>query len=89
MESLTRNIECDSWHRMQRRKFMGRSMSMLGGVSLTAIAENLARSSESSREPGNRRMKGKARSLIMLWLQGGPASWTLSIRIQERKLVAR
>jgi Protein of unknown function (DUF1501) len=73
MESLIRNIECDSWHRMQRRKFMGRSLSMLGGVSLTAIAENLARSSESSREPSNRRLKGKARSLIMLWLQGGPS----------------
>jgi Protein of unknown function (DUF1501) len=58
---------------MQRRKFFGGSLSMLGGLSLTAIAENLARSSESAREASKKPLKGKARSLIMLWLQGGPS----------------
>ena len=65
--------ECASWHRMQRRQWLTTSTRCLGGIGLTAIAEKLARSSESAREDRRGRKSKKARSIIILWLQGGPS----------------
>jgi len=65
--------ECDSWHRMQRRQWLASTTMSLGGIGLTAIAESLARASESPREDSRGKKSKKARSMIMLWLQGGPS----------------
>ncbi len=72
MESLNR-IESPTFGLQHRRTWIGASFATLSGVSLTAIAENLARAGESPRESANRKTKGKARSLIVLWMQGGPS----------------
>ncbi|MDZ4850571.1 MAG: DUF1501 domain-containing protein [Pirellulaceae bacterium] len=70
---MTYNSECESWHRMQRRQWLSHSMLSIGGLGLTAIAESLARASESPREDRRGQKSRKARSLIVLWLQGGPS----------------
>jgi Protein of unknown function (DUF1501) len=58
---------------MQRRQWLARASMSLGGIGLTSIAESLARSSDSPRENASGRQSKKARSMIVLWLQGGPS----------------
>ncbi len=65
--------ECASWHRMQRRQWLASTSRSLGGIGLTAIAESLSRASESSREDSRGKRSEKARSIIVLWMQGGPS----------------
>ncbi len=45
----------------------------IGGLGLTSIAERLARAGESPREDSHGKASKTARSLIVLWLQGGPS----------------
>ncbi len=60
-------IGCDSLHRMNRRRMLGVSGMAFGALGWTAVAEKLARAAD--REP-----RGKpAKSIIMLWLSGGPS----------------
>ena len=66
-------VECASWHQMLRRQWLSRSTMCLGGLGLTAIAERLARAGSSPREDADGKKSKKARSLIVLWLQGGPS----------------
>ncbi len=65
--------ECASWYNMQRRDWLNQSTMCLGGIGLTAIAESLARAGESAREDHRGRKSNKARSMILLWLRGGPS----------------
>lgn len=65
--------ECESWHRMCRRQWLAASTMCLGGIGLTDIAERLAQAGESARENIDGKKSKKARSLIVLWLQGGPS----------------
>jgi hypothetical protein len=70
--------ECDSWHRMNRRQWLGGSIVsatslQLGGLGLSQIADRLAQASDSPREDRNGRTSKTARSLIVLWMQGGPS----------------
>jgi len=59
--------ECASWHRMSRRRALGYSSALAGLSWLTPLAEKLARSAEN--QPSGKR----AKSLLMIWLQGGPS----------------
>jgi hypothetical protein len=56
-----------------RRTWLGASFATLGGVSITSLAEALAKAGESPREVDGKPTPGKARSLIVLWMQGGPS----------------
>jgi hypothetical protein len=59
---------CASWQSFDRRRFLGRTLAGLGvaGMSwLTPVGHLLAAQAERRREP--------ARSIIMIWLAGGPS----------------
>lgn len=67
MESTSFDPGCTSWHAMNRRRWLGLSAATVGISQWTLVAEQLARAAESS-------PRGKpAKSIIMLWLQGGPS----------------
>ena len=66
-ENSTESAACNSWHRMHRRRMLGLSAATIGVSGWTSIAETLARASE-----GQSRHK-PAKSIIVLWLQGGPS----------------
>jgi len=75
---INHTAECDSWHRMKRRQWLGGSIVsatslQLGGLGLSQIANQLAQASDSPREDRNGRTSKTARSLIVLWMQGGPS----------------
>ncbi len=59
---------CDSYQRMRssRRNFLGGSAGAASSLCLTRFAEQLAAASE-------RDKSGKPKSLLFLWLQGGPS----------------
>jgi Protein of unknown function (DUF1501) len=59
--------ECASWHRMSRRRALGMGSALASLSWLTPLAEQLARAAE--KNPSGKRPK----SLLMLWLQGGPS----------------
>jgi hypothetical protein len=67
----TSNVACSSFQQMERRRFLGRSAGLATGVigGWTAIAEQLARASSMKSLADDSRPK----SLIFLWLQGGPS----------------
>jgi hypothetical protein len=58
---------CQSLHNMYRRRWLGLSAAAVGVSHWTLVAEQLARASEKS--PSGT----PAKSIIMLWLQGGPS----------------
>ena len=72
MEPLVDNAACESWRQFQRRRFMSGAATIAGGLLsqgiLTRVAEKLAVASESKSAE-----KMQAKSLIILWLQGGPS----------------
>jgi hypothetical protein len=72
MESL---IACGSLQQLNRRQLLHGVSLAIGGLSLTAIAEQLALAGESAREVSSTNIKKQARSLIVLWLQGGPSQY--------------
>ncbi len=57
---------CASYRRLNRRQILQASASVAAGSWLTGVAEHLARASESS-------TSNRPKSLLMLWLQGGPS----------------
>jgi hypothetical protein len=63
---------CTSWQRFHRRRLLNASAcvagGMFGGGLLTHVAEKLARAQEKPHPKS-----GHAKSLIVLWLQGGPS----------------
>ncbi|MEQ1827652.1 MAG: DUF1501 domain-containing protein [Pirellula sp.] len=66
------SAECESYRRFSRRRFLSQSSSaasgLLGAGMLTYVAERLAAASDSNPTKGQ-----NAKSLIVLWLQGGPS----------------
>jgi uncharacterized protein (DUF1501 family) len=58
---------CGSAAHYSRRSLLGAAMGLSGIGWLTPVAERLARAAEKSAEPR------RARSLIVLWMQGGPS----------------
>lgn len=68
---------CESWHQMHRRMWLGKSATGLvagiTGLAMTQIAEALAKESESARTDGEGKRTKSARSIIYLWMQGGPS----------------
>jgi hypothetical protein len=63
---------CRSYRRLSRRSWLASPVAALGGLSLTWIAESLAKDGEDPRAVRGK-SSGKARSLIFLWMQGGPS----------------
>src|SRR5262245_39300126 len=63
--STTNDSACGSWEHVARRTVL--RAGAIGGLSwFTPIAERLARAE-------NERPQSKPRSVIMLWMQGGPS----------------
>lgn len=62
---IDREVGCTGWQRMNRRRWIAGSSGMALGW--TAIAEALAREAESKND------RTPAKSIIVLWLQGGPS----------------
>lgn len=71
-ESFLHSAGCDSWRQFHRRRFLNGAAMLTGGLlgqgMLTRVAERLAIASESSNAN-----KMQAKSLIVLWMQGGPS----------------
>ena len=66
------NVGCDSWRQFHRRRFLNGAATLAGGLlsqgMLTQLAERLALAAESKQVD-----KVSAKSLILLWMQGGPS----------------
>jgi hypothetical protein len=66
------NAGCDSWRQFRRRRWIQGAAGLVGGLLsqgvLTRVAERLATAAESK---GSDRLAAK--SLIILWMQGGPS----------------
>src|SRR5690349_15862654 len=58
---------CDGWQRMSRRRSLGAMGTIAGAGWLTSLAERLARAEEKSGK------QTRPKSLLMLWLAGGPS----------------
>jgi len=65
MLSQANQLGCDSYRQMSRRGALQAGGMAAGGFSLTGFAESLARAAEDK--------NSRPKSLIMIWLQGGPS----------------
>ena len=70
-QSQPNGAECSSWRQFHRRRFLNGAAMVAGGLlgqgNLTQFAERLARAAESKDS------QLRAKSLIILWMQGGPS----------------
>jgi len=68
---------CESWHKFRRRRFLYSSAMATGGLlsqgMLTRVAERLSMASDIQSSDTRSSDKLNAKSLIILWMQGGPS----------------